>query len=193
MKNTTSKLNTNPFIAFLNEQAQAKGMTLDEFCKPLGYTPKVIEALDENPWIKPSATTLAVLANIIGEDNEELEYQISLLWNPSTLRGAASELSELVNLYETLPARGRRQMVQDVRRRAERFFRTQERKGALNPALDAQAGLNEIQEFYGSLPDAMKEDFFQLIRLAHVRYQTLVKKEEDLRLGFNLHELDDVL
>ena len=61
MNNTYVKLKINRFLAFLQEQAQAKGISIEDFCKPIGYTPRMIEALAEYSWLQPSDQTLAVL------------------------------------------------------------------------------------------------------------------------------------
>lgn len=53
MLEKTFKQKDNPTLAFLKEQANAKGIPFDSLCEGIGYSSKVIEALEENAWFKP--------------------------------------------------------------------------------------------------------------------------------------------
>ena len=60
MLEKTFKQKDNPTLAFLKEQANAKGIPFDSLCEGIGYSPKVIEALEENAWFKSSDETLVL-------------------------------------------------------------------------------------------------------------------------------------
>jgi transcriptional regulator with XRE-family HTH domain len=184
------KLKVNPFLAFLKEQANAKRISFDSLCEGIGYSPKVIEALEENAWFKPSDETLVLLANVLGESLEELQAKLQKLWSETETRTSDRGLVEVVNLYELMSSGRQYHLIQALRRWAERFLYSQDEQGE---AFDEQAGLVEIEHFYANLSYPDKAELVRLLQRAGAHYRILVARDEERRLGFKIVKLDHVL
>ena len=193
MLEKTLKLKANPFLAFLKEQANVKGISFDSLCNRIGYSSNVIEALEENAWFKPSDETLVLLANILDESLEELQEKLRKLWSDIETRTSDRGLMEVVNLYELMSSGGQYDLVQALRRRAERSLYSQESRDEQDEAFDDQAGLVEIEHFYANLSDSGKADLVRLLQRADAHYRVLKARDEDRRLGFTTVKLDNVL
>ena len=190
MLEKTFKQKANPFLAFLKEQANAKGMSFDSLCEGIDYSPKVIEALEENAWFKPSDETLVLLAKILGESLEQLRKKLQKLWSETETRTSDRGLMEVVNLYELITSGRQYDLIQALRRRAEHFLYSQDEQGE---AFDEQAGLVAIERFYANLSNSDKADLVRRIQRADAHYRFLVARDEERRLGFKIVKLDEVL
>ena len=100
---------------------------------------------------------------------------------------------EVVNLYEIMSSGGQYDLIQALRRRAERFLYSQESRDEQGEALDDQAGLVEIEHFYANLSNSDKAGLVRLIQRADAHYRVLVARDEERRLGFKIVKLDEVL
>lgn len=190
MLEKTFKQKVNPFLTFLKEQANAKGIPFVSLCEGIGYSSKVIEALEENAWFKPSDETLVLLANILGESLEELRKKLQKLWSETETRTSDRGLMEVVNLYELMSSGRQYDLIQALRRRAEHFLYSQDEQGE---AFDEQAGLVVIEHFYANLSDSDKAGLVRMLERADAHYRVLVARDEERRLGFPIVKLDQVL
>jgi hypothetical protein len=193
MLEKTFKQKANPFLAFLKEQANAKGMSFDSLCEGIGYSPKVIDALGENAWFKPSDETLVLLANTLGEYLEELREKLQKLWRETETRTSDRGLMEVVNLYELMSSGRQYDLIQALRRRAERFLYSRDSQDEQGKAFNEQAGLIAIEHFYANLSNSDKADLVRRIQRADAHYRVLVARDEERRLGFTIVKLDQVL
>ncbi|MBN1454306.1 MAG: helix-turn-helix transcriptional regulator [Anaerolineales bacterium] len=193
MQKIHPKQKANPFLAFLKEQANAKGIPFDSLCDKIGYSPKVIEALEENAWFEPSDETLILLANTLGESLEELHKKLQKFWSETETRTSDRDLMEVVNLYELMSSGGQYDLIQALRRRAERFLCSQEFYDEQGEAFDEQAGLVAIEHLYANLSNSDKANLVRRIQRADAHYHFLVARDEERRLGFTIVKLDEVL
>lgn len=193
MHKTHPKQKVNPFLAFLKEQADAKGISFDSLCEGIDYSPKVVEALEENAWFKPSDETLVLLANTLGVSLEELRKKLQKLCSETETHTSDRGLVEVVNLYELITSGRQYDLIQALRRRAEHFLYSQESRDEQGEAFDEQAGLVAIERFYANLSNSDKAGLVRLLQRADAHYRFLVARDEERRLGFKIVKLDEVL
>jgi hypothetical protein len=183
MNNTYTKLNTNPFLAFLQEQAQAKGISIDDFCKPIGYTPRMLEALAEYSWLQPSNQTLAVLADELGTSLDSIEKQLRTHKETDIFRDSIGRMGEIVSLYELMQPAARRLVTQEFRRRGERHFNSLERGPRKVYEVDDAANKAEIEQIYAGLTPRLKTEVVQLLRRINIHYLQIAKRDKECLLG----------
>lgn len=183
MNNTYVKLNTNPFLTFLQEQAEAKGMSIEDFCKPLGYSPKMLEALAEYSWLQPSNQTLAVLADELDMSMDAIGKQLRAHKEADIVRDSIGRMGEIVCLYELMQPGARRLMLQEFRRRGELHFNSLERDPRKVYEPDDAANKAELEQIYAGLTPRLKTEVMQLLRRMNVHYLEIAKEDKERRMG----------
>jgi transcriptional regulator with XRE-family HTH domain len=193
MLENLQKVKVNPFLAFLDEQAEAIGMTPEDLCEQIGYSPKVVEALEDQAWFRPSEETLVLLAHALGISLEEIREKTLKLWSEVETHSPDRGRDELTNLYQLVASGGKHDLLETARRRVENFLRSQESRDGREDVLDEQTGLAVLETFYANLGPRDKTELVHLIQRADAHYQALKARDDNRRLGFTIAKLSDVL
>jgi transcriptional regulator with XRE-family HTH domain len=125
MQDNVQENTQKPVLDIFKEMAEKRGLTLAQFAEAFGYTPKVLEAMEQHPWFQPSLVTLDTLHKkyeVSREECQALEHCYVAIHKqlPEDHR------EELLRLYDLMTDHWRAITLDAVREKAETYYRFQE-------------------------------------------------------------------
>lgn len=125
MQDNVQENNQKPVLDIFKEMAEKRGLTLAEFTDSFGYTPKIVEAMEQHPWFQPSLAILDALHEKYEASREECQA-LEHCYVAIHKRLPEDHREELLRLYDLMSDRWRAITLDAVREKAEAYYRSQE-------------------------------------------------------------------